>query len=308
MFFVVLSGLFLGLLSPLPQVSFLENLAIFLFAYMTFVTALETDYKSFIQVLARPWITAWILLLIHVIMPLLAWLIGMLFYPGNALVRLGFLIGASIPIGVTSILWSSIAKGDIPLALVTVTVDTLLSPFILPVIIYLMAGTAIQISYGHMLGELLLMVTIPSFLGMAVNTATRGAITKFAKSFGGLTSKLAIFGVIFISGSAVAAEITWDFSLLKLLLTILLISISGYGLGFVGAYPTRNRNRQITATMVYTVGMRNISFGSVLAVTNFPPIVAITVTLAMLYQQPLAALIAALFHRYDRLHTKLHQP
>ena len=185
MFFVVLSGLLIGLLSPLPQVPILETLAIFLFAYMTFVTALGTDYKSFIQVLARPWITAWILLLIHAIMPLLAWLIGMLLYPDSALIRLGFLIGASIPIGVTSILWASIVKGDIPLALVIVTVDTLLSPFILPVIIYLMAGTAVQINYGHMLGDLLLMVTIPSFLGMAVNTATRGAITKFADSFGG---------------------------------------------------------------------------------------------------------------------------
>lgn len=300
MFFVVLSGLLFGFTYPLPQVPLLKTIAVLLFAYMTFVTALETNYKSFVHVLARPWLTIWMLLLIHGVMPLIAWLVGLLFYPHSELTRLGFLIGASIPIGVTSVIWTSITRGDVPQALVAVTADTLLTPFLLPVFIFLVAGQTVYIHYGQMLVELLLMVTIPSFLGMAVNALTHERLAGFTRTAGGFTSKLALFGVILINASAVAPEIDWDSALVKMLLTILIISVSGYYLGYAGSYALKERRRDTVATMVYNVGMRNISFGSVLAVAYFPPAVAIPVTLAMLYQQPLAAVVSHLFNRFDR--------
>jgi len=301
MFFVVLSALLIGFTTPLPQAPLLNTIAVVLFAYMTFITALETNYKNFIHVLTKPWVTLWMLLLIHGVMPLVAWLIGLLFYPHSDLTRLGFLIGASIPIGVTSVIWTSITRGDVSLALVAVTADTLLSPFLLPVFIVLVAGQTVHIQYGHMLVELLLMVTIPSFLGMAVNSLTHGRLVGFSRSAGGFTSKLALFVVILINASAIAPEISWNSSVIKMLLTILIISVSGYYLGYAGSYALKDRRRDTMATMVYNVGMRNISFGSVLAVTYFPPAVAIPVTLAMLYQQPLAAVVSYLFQRFDRL-------
>jgi predicted Na+-dependent transporter len=223
-----------------------------------------------------------------------------LFYPQSELTRLGFLIGASIPIGVTSVIWTSITRGDVSQALVAVTADTLLSPFLLPVFIVLVAGQTVHIHYGQMLVELLMMVTIPSFLGMAVNALTHGRLVRFTHSAGGFTSKLALFGVILINASAVGPEINWNLSLLKMLLTILILSVSGYYLGYAGSYVLKERRRDTVATMIYNVGMRNISFGSVLAVTYFPAAVAIPVTLAMLYQQPLAAVVSHLLQHFDR--------
>jgi BASS family bile acid:Na+ symporter len=302
MFFVVLTALLCGFVSPLPKEPVLNTLAVFLFAYMTFITALDTNYKDFIHVLARPWITLWMLLLIHGVMPVIAWLIGLLFYPHSDLTRLGFLIAASIPIGVTSVIWTSIAKGNVPLALVAVTADTLVSPFLLPVLLLLVAGQTVHLDYSQMLVELLLMVTIPSFLGMAVNALTHERLKRFSQSIGGFTSKLGLFAVIFINASAIAPEINWNLSLIKMLLAILAMSVSGYYLGFAGSYALKERTRETVATMVYNVGMRNIAFGSVLAIAYFPPAVAIPVTLGMLYQQPLAAAISHLFQRFDHLH------
>lgn len=303
MFFVVLSALLFGFTSPLAQTPLLNTVAVLLFAYMTFITALETNYKDFIHELTKPWVTLWMLLLIHGAMPLLAWLIGLLFYPHSDLTRLGFLVAAAIPIGVTSVIWTSITRGNVSLALVAVTADTLLSPFLLPVFIFLVAGQTIHIHYGGMVVELLLMVTIPSFLGMAVNSLTHGRLVGFSRSAGGFTSKLALFGVILINASAIAPEIIWNSSLLKMLLTILILSVCGYCLGYAGSYALKERRRDTVATMVYNVGMRNIAFGSVLAITYFPPAVAIPVTLGMLYQQPMAAVVSYLFHRSDRLHS-----
>ena len=51
--------------------------------------------------------------------------------------------------------------------------------------------------------------------------------------------------------------------------------------------------------IVYTGGMRNISAGAVLAISFFPPAVAVPVVIGMLFQQVLAALFGYLLHRFE---------
>lgn len=194
MFFVVLSALLLGFTIVLPESTHSASISIGLFAYMTFITALGTSFKDFIRVLSKPWTAIWMLILVHVAMPILAWGIGNLF-----------------------------------------------------------------------------------------------------------TSKLALFLVVFFNASAVAPEILWSVSLLKMLLIILMLVTCGYGLGYVGSLLLNHRRRATVVTMVYNVGMRNISFGSVLTMAYFPASVAIPITLAMIFQQPMAAAVSYLFNRFDRV-------
>jgi len=302
MFYVVLSALLFGFILPMPGTLNWKYMAVFLFGYMTFVTSLEITLKDFFHVLSRPLVNIWMLLLIHVAMPLVAWGVGLIFYPENLFVRTGFIIGASIPIGVTSIIWTSIVGGNVAMAMVAVTLDTLVSPLLLPVFIFLVVGQTVSVDYIQLFYGLLWMVTIPSLLGMAVNDLTRGRLNNFSRSFGGFSSKLALFLVILFNANAISREISWDFSLLKLLLVILLLVTCGYSLGYLGSFVLKDRRKKILVTMVYNVGMRNISFGAVLALVYFPAAVAIPVTLAMLYQQPLAAAVSHLFNRYDRRH------
>ena len=297
MFFVIITGLSLGFLLSLSLAPFWNIVSVALFAYMTFITSLETNVKEFIHVLAKPSINLWIIFLVHVVMPLIAFGAGWLFYPHDPYLRLGLLISALIPIGITSIIWTSIVGGDIALAFVAVILDTLAGPILLAATIALATSETIHLDYANMLTGLMLMVTIPSFLGMAVNGWTGGALTEFAKSGGGFSSKLALVLIIFINSSAISHEITWALPLLKLLLVILLLTITGYTLGWLGALLIPNCQRNTMVTMVYNVGMRNISFGSVLAITYFPAVVAVPITLAMFYQQPMAALAAYLLNK-----------
>ncbi len=300
MFFVVLSALLLGFVLSIPKNPASANISIGLFAYMTFVTALGISFKDFVRVLRNPGVVIWMLFLVHIAMPILAWGMGSLFYQDSYFTRLGLLMGAAIPIGVTSVIWTSVANGDIALALVAVTMDTIVSPVLLPAFIFLVAGKAVHIDFVHMLVELLWMITIPSTLGMIVNDLTHQRLANFTSSVGGLTSKFALFLVVFINASAVAPEISWSFSLGKMLLVILSLVICGYSLGYVGSLVLSNRKRAIVVTMVYNVGMRNIAFGSVLAIAYFPASVAIPITLAMIFQQPMAAVVSYLFNRFDR--------
>lgn len=295
MFLLVTSGLILGIIFPLPRFSFLELGAILLFAHMTFVVSMDSSLKKFWTSLVNVGLMFWILALLHIVMPFLAWILGLIFYPHDDLIRLGFLIGSFVPIGVTSILWTSVAGGNVAISLAGVTLDTLLCPIILPLFLFLVAGKNIELNYFSLFGELIFMVTIPSILGMILNDIKGAKLNSFSKGIGGFSSKIALFLVVYINAGAIAPFLDLNQALVKLLLVILFLTILSYSLGYLGSLVLREHRKENILAMTYTVGMRNTCFGSVLAVTYFPILVAVPVTLMMLYQQPLAALVAYIF-------------
>lgn len=291
MFVVVLSALFSGFILLIPDTPYFRKSIILLFAYMSFVTGLGISFQGFLKVLKKPWISLWLLLLIHIITPFAAWLTGFIFFPDNLNMRMGFLISASIPIGVTSVIWTAINRGNVALSLVTISLDTLVVPVFLPLFYKVVAGQSLQIDYLNMALQLLWMVTIPSLLGMVINDLTKGRVTAFSESFGGVTSKLAFALVIVFNASVVAPQIQWSLALAKTLFVVFLVVAGGYLVGYLGSRVLKNPGRDTVIAMVYNVGMRNISFGLVLALNYFPPEAAIPVTFTMLYQSPVAALV-----------------
>ncbi|TCL32685.1 putative Na+-dependent transporter [Anaerospora hongkongensis] len=295
MFLVVLFALFMGFFLQLPASPVTRFLVIALFGYMTFITSLSISFTKFIEVLRQPWIPLWTLSLIHFITPLAAWLVGRLLYPDDFLIRIGYLICACIPVGVTSVIWTELSKGNTAISLVTVTLDTLLVPLLLPLYFKLILGQSLQINYTAMIVELLAMITLPSLLGMAVHDWTKGKAVHFAKHIGGFTSKIGFFGVILISAGLVAPEVHWSSGLLKTLLVTLFIVTAGYFLGYLGSFITKEQRYDTTIAMIYNVGLRNLSFGLVLALTYFPAAAALPITLGMLFQQPIAAIIPYIY-------------
>ena len=307
MFLVVLSGLFLGFFIPLSDSPFLRSLVVGLFAYMTLVTALGTSIREFVQVLRKPWIPLWILVLVHVAGPLLALLVGYVFYPDDLYTRMGFLVGASIPIGVTSIIWTSMVGGRVSIALVAVTLDTFVVPLVLPLFFHVAVGQSVSIDYFDMVYGLLKMVTIPSIVGMLLNEWTHGRVKTFAEGIGGAVSKLGLFVVIFINSAMVMPQIDWNLSMVKMLLVALSIVASGFFIGYLGSLFLKDRSGSMMITLMHNVGIRNNSCGLVIALSFFPPAVAVPITLSILYQQPVATLVSYFYRRYEKNRVALVQ-
>lgn len=304
MFYIVLSALFLGFLIPVPDSQALRTLAIGAFAYMTFITALGTSLKEFLRVLKKPVVPLWILVLIHLVTPFIAYLTGILLFSGDHYTQLGYLVGTSTPIGVTSVIWTAIAGGSVTVALVAVTLDTLIIPLILPFFFKVIIGQALQIDYLQMMLQLLFMITIPSVVGMLIHDyGKKDILPDFIKIIGNFLSKAAFFVVIFINAAIVGPDISWDFSTLKIVLVTMVVVAAGYFLGYLGSFVFKERSKEVTLAMIYCVGLRNASFGVVLALSFFPHEVAIPVTMTILYQQPFAAIIPY-FLRKDKTSSK----
>ncbi len=144
-------------------------LSIVFFAYMTFVTSLETSFKKVVSAFKNPWPSMLAVLLTHIGSPLIAWFMGYIFYINDPMIRFGLLIVAAVPMGVTSIIWTGIAGGDVAVSIMAVTLDTIIAPVLLPGFFMAVAGKFIHIDYFQMVIQLLWMVTIPSIVGMRHN-------------------------------------------------------------------------------------------------------------------------------------------
>jgi predicted Na+-dependent transporter len=111
------------------------------------------------------------------------------------------------------------------------------------------------------------------------------SVAPFGKPF----SKIALFAVIAINTSQVAGKVTLDFSLLPIAALNLALAFLGYILGFFAAKLLR-AEKSVQVSMMFTIGMRNISAALVLAINFFPPESALPVVLGIVMQQTIAAL------------------
>ena len=297
MFLLTITGVVAGYLFPVSSTRTLRTVTVVLFAYATLITSMGTSFRHFVTVLKSPRIPVWILLLTHLVTPLIAWGAGHLFYPHDPHARLGFLIATSVPIGVSSIIWTALVKGNVAISLVAVSIDTAIVPAMLPVIFMLLVGEAVQINYWGMALQLLGMVTIPSLVGMIWNDRAGSNVMAFYAGLGGFTAKLILLAVVYINAAVAISGVVWSLAIVKTALVTLFMVAIGYLVGYCGAFAVRDRSLPMILTMMYNVGIRNNSVGLVLALTYFPPPVAIPITMYILFQQPLAAVIPYLFKR-----------
>lgn len=295
MFLLTIAGLTTGYLFPVANSPALRLTAVSLFAYATLVTSMGASFRQFLSVLRKPLIPLWILFLTHLFTPLIAWVVGMIVYPDDPLTRLGYLIAASVPIGVSSIVWTALTGGYMAVSLAAVTFDTTIVPLLLPAFFKVVVGKTIPIHYGGMALQLMLMVTLPSVIGMIWHDRASSRVMAFYEGIGGFSSKLVIIAVIYINSAVAVSGITWSPALLKTALVTLFLVVAGFLAGYGGSRPLTDRSSAMVLTLMYNVGLRNISVGLVLALTYFPPPVAIPITLYILFQQPVAAVIPMLF-------------
>jgi predicted Na+-dependent transporter len=290
----ILLALVCGYFLPLTPTPALKNLNVALFAYMTFATSLATSFSGFLKISRKPKIPLYILGIVHIGTPIIAWIIGLLFFPDQHLIRIGYLISAAIPVGVTSVIWTDIVKGNIPVALVTVTMDTIIAPVLLPLFILFVVGVTISIDYTAMIIDLLVMITLPSVIGMLLYDVSGGRTASFNEGVGGILSRMSLFGIVFLNAAVVSTSIVWSPLILKILLVSGVLVALNYFAGYAAGKAIRC-DHATTLSIIHNTGMRNLVVGLVIATSYFPPEVAIPLALAMLFQQPFAALTARIY-------------
>jgi bile acid:Na+ symporter, BASS family len=269
-----------------------------IFAFMTFSGSLGSNFTSLKEAFTRPLPIIIVLSILHIIMPVWAWGIGNIIFDGDIFTITGLILGMAIPTGITSLIWVSIYKGNIPLTLSIILIDTLLSPFLVPFTISLIVGEKIEMDVSSIMTGLLGMIVIPSIVGMTINHLTKGKVKEVWSPRLAPFSKIGI-GIVVMLNSAVVAPHLQQISVKLLWIgsVVFFIAITGYLFAFVIGRILK-QDKETVVALTFTGGMRNISAGAVIATTYFPPQVAVPVVIGMLFQQVLASFSGFLVDRY----------
>ncbi len=268
-----------------------------LFAFMTFEGSLRSDFGDLGKVMQHPLPILTALLVLHVFMPLLAYSVGNIFYAGNSNIITGIVLEFIVPTGVTSLMWVSAYYGNAVLTLAIILLDTFLTPFSIPLTFKLLLHSTVAVDGFLMMKELLLMIALPAFLAMLINQYTRGRVEKTLAPVLAPYSKMAMILLVTLNSTKMAPFVKQlDWILLKITVTILVLAICGYVMGWLASGVLRLSHGDRMALTI-NGGMRNISTGAVIAVQYFPGEVMFPVMIGTLFQQILASLVSHLFEK-----------
>lgn len=290
MYIVVITGIISGLL--FPNLLFSAKPAVpWVFGVMTFSLSLGTGFRDLKRVISSPLPLALLILCLHGISPLFAFFLGRVSFGAESLLTVGLVLAAAVPVGVSSVIWAGIADGDLPLSLTAVTLDSLASPLTVPLVVSVYLGKIFSFNAADMIAGLLQMIVFPTLLGVLIHDFSGRRIEQKKLWFLGFISKL---GLAFVVGVNVSASRQYIFSEAGNLLPLFFILVTLVAFNFTMGYGFSRFmgfSRSIIRTFTFSVGIRNISAGIVIALNYFPPEAALPVVVALLIQQPTAGVV-----------------
>jgi len=288
---VIIVMVVLGYVLPMKRYSFQNLLLIVIFGIISFSTATGISFSTFVGQLKKPYLSLYTILLVHMACPVTAFLLGHIFYPGNMDVRTGLLISASVPMAATTLVWTAMSRGEVSLSILTVSIEAIIAPAIIPLCLWVVLGKAVELNYIDMIIQLLFMVTIPSFIGMWVrNYAGEAKINRVSVYLNAL-SKCLMLMIAYINSSSSLPGFTFSLSTIKLLLVIFLFVLSNYSVGFFGMSVFKGRTWEERVAGLFCCGLRNNGFAMIIALSYFEPATAIPLAFVMIVQQPFAGVM-----------------
>lgn len=286
----IITGVLLG-----DSISALRGTGVYFFAFMTFTGSISMKVSDFSRVLKHPKNVGIFLIINHILITILGVFLGKLFFGESIATVEGIALVLGGPVAVTSFMWTSVYKGDSPLSLTLILIDTLITPIVLPLTMRLTFGTTIEMNTSSLMLSLCWMVVLPVLLAVAVNELSHGKVSSkagiYLKPFG----KVALFFALVANSSSVSDDImAIRMSDIGILFFCLFLTIAGFCTAYFSS-GLFGLSRKCRITLTFAGGMRNTSAALVVAVTFFSPAAGVPVILTILFQQLCSAIFSNIF-------------
>ena len=242
-----------------------------------------------------------------IVIPLVAFAIGSLFFREQPLVFIGFMLMAVLPTSGMTISWTGFTKGNIGAAIKITIVGLILSAFLAPLILNLVFGQSVTIPALKIIQQILVVVLVPLVLGIAVKKLMLKKIgqekydEKWKKRFP-LLSSIGIILVIFIATSLKAKSIIQNpMMVVWLIVPIVLFYLVNFTITtLMGKFFCKHNNK---SALVYGTVMRNLSVALAIAMTVFGSegsSIALIIAISYIFQVQFAALYIRVFSRITK--------
>ena len=259
-----------------------------------FGMGLTLSPKDFKIVLSRPKDILIGCLAQFTIMPLLAWLLTLAFSLPKEL-ALGVILVGCCPGGTASNVITYLAKGDLALSVGMTACSTLLAPIVTPLLVWLMAGTMVNVDTLGMLLSIVYVVIAPIIVGLLCQhflPKLTKAVTPYLPAFSSLA--IAITVGIVVSHNADRLMLGG----MIVILVVMLHNLLGLSLGFTIGRLLRLEKPKCVALSI-EVGMQNSGLASSLANMHFAayPLATVPGAIFSVWHNISGALAAKLFQK-----------
>ena len=226
------------------------------------------------------------------VMPLLALALSCAFALPKEL-ALGVILVGCCPGGTASNVITYLAKGDLALSVGMTATSTLLAPLLTPLLVWLLAGTMVQVDTIGMLLSIVYVVIAP----IAVGLVFQRYLPKFTRSVVPYLPAFSSIAIAFVVGIIVAHNA--DRLLvggLIVVLVVMLHNLCGLSLGYIIGRLLKLEAPKKRAISI-EVGMQNSGLASSLATLHFAayPLATIPGAIFSVWHNISGALVAAVF-------------
>lgn len=229
--------------------------------------------------------------------PLLAWGLGALFLSDHPALWIAFIMLMVTPCTDWYLVFTSIARGNVPLAASVLPINLILQVLLLPVYLLIFAGTVETIALSTILESVLLVFLFPFTLAQLTRVVFRKKqellqkrVIPFFASAQLIFLCLAIISMFASQGSYLWSNLEIIY---VLLLPILFYFLINFGLGqIVGRW--LNMSYEDSVSLHFTIIARNSPVALAIAITAFSdqPIVALALVIGPLIELPVLAIVA----------------
>lgn len=229
------------------------------------------------------------------IMPAIAFLLCHIFKLDPAL-SAGVILVGTCPGGTSSNVITYFSKGDIALSVCMTSVNTLLAPFLTPLISYMLLKTTVYVDILNMVISIINIIIIPIILGFIANKLFFKTTQKLVK----ILPIISTVAICMIIATVVSHNAEKIYSCGILILTVVILhNLLGYFCGFaIGKILKMNPEK--TKAFSIEIGMQNSGLATSLAGTSFPMLASATVPGAIfsVWHNISGAILAGIYRKW----------
>ncbi|MFH1921532.1 MAG: bile acid:sodium symporter family protein [Planctomycetota bacterium] len=200
----------------------------------------------------------------YLTMPLLAYGFGRLFGLSDELM-IGVVMVGCVPGAMASNVLTLVARGTVSYSLSLTTSATLLSPVVVPLVLWLALGQWVSFPVGEVSWKLCWMVVLPVVAGHLLSRRFAGWFA-LARGLGPIIANLTILWIIAVVVAGNREKLLQLDA--RLPVALLLVNLGGYAAGLLGGFAMRLSDPMRRA-LTLEIGMQNAGLGTVLAVELF---------------------------------------
>jgi BASS family bile acid:Na+ symporter len=277
--FLTLGILFGYLFYPTVEKSIVPPAGPYLLMTIMFTMGLAISFEDWKRMVRRPRLVGIGVVLRWVCMPLVAFLLSLVLlglFPGptGKALAVGIIVLGTTPTGGGSNALTMISKGDLALSVSVTSVNTILAPFLQPVLILWLAGGIASLNANALFKDLLYLVVAPVLAGSILGSLFPKPISKIKPLFGPLAIVCLAF-IVMGTMSKGTSTLIKQFSVLLYLVAVCLVqAMAGLLLGyFVPKYFGFNYAQRKAAC--FEVGVENAALAMLVALRHFNPLTAL---------------------------------